>query len=66
MIKKLLVCSFVTARQYCLVVILLKKQQEIQPVITTSGNESAEILIDSGNSTMQSQSIQGIKIHKIG
>lgn len=42
--------------------IILKKQQEIQPVITTSGNESAEIVIDSGNTTIQSESIQGIVV----
>lgn len=40
--------------------IILKKQQEIQPVIATSGNESAEIMIDSANTTIQSQSIEGI------
>ena len=37
--------------------LVLKKQQEIQPVITTGGSESAEIMIDSGNTT--TQSIQG-------
>jgi len=56
MTRKLLVCTFISVPFTC---IILKKQQEIQPVIATSGNESAEIVIDSGN-TIQSQSIEGI------
>ena len=43
-----------------------QKQQEIQPVITTSGNESAEIMIDSGNANTQSQSIQGKYVLLLG
>lgn len=41
------------------VIVIVKKQQEIQPVITTGGSESTEIMIDSSNTSIQSQPIQG-------